>query len=72
MAVMVGGGFNFMVSSQGQGFMGLSGYGIGTIPGFDEMSGFGYSLCFGFWFFFGGLEVLCQSCLLLWVSVWWI
>jgi hypothetical protein len=40
-AAMGGGGFNFMVSSQGQGFMGLSGYGLGTIPGFDEMSGFG-------------------------------
>jgi hypothetical protein len=37
------GGFNFMLSSQphGQGFLGLSGYGLGTIPGFDEMGGFG-------------------------------
>ncbi|XP_059454156.1 dof zinc finger protein DOF3.4-like [Corylus avellana] len=53
----MGGGFNFMVSSQGQGFLGLSGYGLGTIPGFDEMGGFGLGR--GVWTFpevgdFGG------------------
>ncbi|KAG2666490.1 hypothetical protein I3843_15G061400 [Carya illinoinensis] len=42
--VAVGGGyvgsFNFLLNSQGPGFMGPGGYGLGSMPGFDEM-GFG-------------------------------
>ena len=34
------GGFNFLLNTQGPGLLGLSGYGLGPMPGLDEL-GFG-------------------------------